>query len=250
MRIKVFALICSVLLIEVASGLIICIDHDAPTWENASLSLSAKNNDIELSWDTAKDIPNCSGIDYYDVYRSVNSGNFSLISSTSDAGYVDDDVSYGNYEYMIHAFDLAGHNEGGGLLSSIKITKSEGGKGGGTSGGRGGEEGPTIYYTCGKWSRCLNGTQERTCFDANGIFPKKVEIRTCIPEYSPLSSGEKSASEGDKGNELRSENFITGAVAGMAEFAKSKQGMCYLLVLGVIIASLILFKAYRKRKVS
>ncbi|MBU2562494.1 MAG: fibronectin type III domain-containing protein, partial [Nanoarchaeota archaeon] len=111
----------------------ICIDKDPPSLANSSLSWIATSDTIQLSWIPATDEPSCSGIDHYNISRS------SPTNSYTDSGLSSGSVYY----YMIHAFDLVGHNEANESLShSVPIslviesgteTKTSGG--GGSGGG-------------------------------------------------------------------------------------------------------------------
>lgn len=220
-----------------AAGLAqICIDKDPPSLMNSSLTLIATNNNINLDWIAATDIPDCSGIDYYDIYRSTNGVNFSSIVSTSDTTYTDTSLSYGNtYYYMIHVFDLAGHNEGEEALSNSLYLSSPSGptpSGGGGGGGR-----HTSYWECGEWSECINGTQERTCEDVNEFKSDRVETKECFPEFIPLGEGE-TPTETEETQPIPAGFFatITGAVIGAFGTGGSIMVVTFILLLvGLVI---------------
>lgn len=167
----------------------VCIDLDPPSLLNSSLTLTATNNNINLDWIAATDIPDCSGIDYYVIYRGFNGGDLIRIANTTDTTYTDTSLSYGNtYYYMIHVWDLAGHNEGEEALSNSlylsppsEPTPSGGGGGGYSS-----------YWECAEWSECINETQERTCEDISRLLQEdRIETRECFPEFIPTGEGEE-----------------------------------------------------------
>lgn len=107
----------------------VCIDMLAPE-APSSLSISDKT----LSWNAADDEPECSGIDYYEVYKDDV-----LLGTTSTTSFIDSDVTDGTYSYKIIAYDLA-KNKGTALIQSLTISapttsSSSGGGGGGGGGG-------------------------------------------------------------------------------------------------------------------
>lgn len=218
-----------------AAGLAqICIDLDPPSLLNSSLTLTATNNNINLNWIAATDIPDCSGIDYYEIYGSTNGVNFSPIVNTSDTTYIDTSLSYGNtYYYMIHVFDLAGHNEGEEALSnSLYLSPPSGPT---PSGGGGG--GSSSYWECGEWGECINETQERVCEDVSRVQQvDRVETRDCFPEFIPL---EESEEEETLITEEAPTGFfatITGAVVGALGTGGTVFAIVFiLLAVGVVI---------------
>ncbi len=170
-----FALIGLFLINIVIADQEICIDFDPPS-SPSNLILTESNGNIQLTWAAATDIPDCSGISHYDIYK-----NSAFLISVEETNYLDKDLLDGVYTYTIYPWDLAKH-EGIGI-SSKPITIGDNGNGGDTSGRRGG--GPSSYWECGEWSECINETQERTCVDIGGISSDRTETRDCFPEFIP-----------------------------------------------------------------
>lgn len=217
-----------------ATGLAqICIDLDPPSLLNSSLTLTATNNNINLNWIAATDIPDCSGIDYYEIYKSINGVNFSSIVNTSDTTYTDTSLSYGKtYYYMIHVFDLVGHNEGGEALSnSLYLSSPTNGDDNGDTPGGGGGGNDDSYWQCGEWGECINGTQERICVDLEKDLPNRSETKECLFDFVPIGQ-ENNESEIELIDQETTGSRITGAVI---DFAKSGTGAITLIVIILII---------------
>lgn len=189
----------------------ICIDLDAPTWpENSTLILTSSGMNIQLSWTNATDVPECSGIDHYEIYRGFNSGNLSLIKNTSDISYSDDVQDYGTYTYIIHAIDKIEHRESDGISNSITISKSSGSSAGGGGGG-----GTTSFWQCGEWSVCSDeGSQMRICEDLKGYEANRTESRTCIPSFIPEETGSEEETPAQPAENKGLFATMTGAVIG------------------------------------
>ena len=213
-----------------AAGLAqICIDKDPPS-SPSNLTLIISGNNIELGWDPATDIPECSGISHYDIYRGFNEGNLTFISNTTTTNYIDVGLSPGTYIYTIYAIDLIGHNEGIGISRGITfgaVSPTGGGGGGGAS--------ITSFWECGEWSECINGTQERTCEDINEFESDRTEIRSCIPSFVSLEGEEETPTETEETQPTPPGFFatITGAVTG---FVSTGTGMVSLFFVVLIIA--------------
>ena len=237
---KIFlSLILGILLLNLVSAFSICIDKDPPSLANSSLSWTATSNTIQLSWIPATDIPSCSGIDHYEIYRSTNGTNFLPIGNSSTNTYTDSEVSSGiTYYYMIHAFDLVGHNEANESLShsvpiSLIIESGNGdddnGNGGSGGGGGGGSD---NLFSCGKWEECIDGTQIRICENIGRNLPNRTETRNCFPDFIPLSF-ESNETWGDGGNETNETQDTTGLfsrmIGGVIGFAKSRGGKTSLI---------------------
>jgi len=221
----------------------ICIDVDKPTWpENSTLILTSSGMNIQLSWTNATDVPDCSGIDYYEIYKGFNGGVLSPIANTSDNSYSDNVQNYGTYEYMIHAFDKVGHNEGNiSILNSITISKSSNG-----GGGRGSSGANLIsFWKCEEeWNVCSDeGIQTRICEDLRGYEDNKTETRGCIPGFTP---------EQKQGNETLNTNpqnlfgTMTGAVIGTLGKGGSLLAAIFAFL---IIAGLIAMAVNKKKKI-
>ncbi len=255
METKLFTLILSILLITSVSGMIICVDKTPPS-PPSNLILTASGNNIQLIWDVAIDIPDCSGISHYDIYRGFNNGNLSLIGTSSDTTYLDTGLSDGTYTYMIHAWDLAGHQEGNGVSGEITIgyvdngvTPSSGG------GGGGGGNGDSSYWQCGEWSECVNKTQTRTCIDLDKNLPDRTETKECL--YNFISSGSSGTNEEEEEEEnletidqTNQISKITGAVTGFVKTGKGTAAIIFvfsILILGIIVMVIQKNKVTKKK---
>lgn len=240
---KIFLVCLGIFLISLISGFSICIDHTPPS-APSNLILTALGNNIQLTWTAATDTPNCSGIDYYEIYRGINGANLNWIANTSKLSYLDKNLVEGNYIYMIHAWDLAGHNEGNGVSNSIILQTGGGDVGGGSSGSGGGSD---TYWNCEWWGECVNETQSRICTDSSGKN-NITETRTCIPDFTPLGY----SNSGDEGlSDLKeistAKSFLTGAVVGVTDFVKSGKGLVAIGFLSTLILVFV-FVVYKKSK--
>lgn len=209
----------------------ICIDNDPPSLLNSSLTLTATNNNINLNWIAATDIPDCSGIDYYTIWGSTNGVDFLLIVNTLDTTYTDTSLSYGNtYYYMIHVFDLAGHNEGEEALSNSLYLSPP------VSPTRGGGGRSSSYWECGEWSECINETQTRTCEDISRLRADRIETRECFPEFIPTGEGEEEETLITEEAPAGFFATITGAVVGTLGTGGTIFAIVFiLLAVGVVI---------------
>jgi len=244
---KIFlALVFGVILVSFASALSLCIDHTNPS-APGTLSLSNSGFNVQMSWIAATDEPSCSGIDHYEIYKSYNSRNFSFLVNSSSLNYSEVVSSYGNYSYVIHAIDLAGHNEGNGAFNSILIKASSNGGGGSSGGGGGGTS--SSSFQCLDWQSCENGFQSRTCFDINGISNNITETRLCVAELSASLDNQTNTSVGENStNETSRGGFsgITGAaIQGIGNFVSSAPVP---ISFGSIIILGLIFFVFKRRK--
>ncbi len=225
---KISLIILGIFLINLTSAAIICVDHDPPT-HPSNLILTASGNEIQLTWISATDTPSCSGIDYYNIFK-----NSAFLTSVEETNYLDIGLEDGTYIYIIYAFDLAGH-EGNGTSNSITISAPEENGVTPPSGGGGSSGSDDIsYWQCGEWEECINGTQIRICEDISDNLPNRTETKDCFPDFVPLDYETNKENETESPNqESSSTNFITGAVTGVTDFAKTGKGI------GLIIAFLI-----------
>ncbi len=230
------------------SAISICIDHTDPS-PPTNLNLIFTGSAVDLSWTEAQDSPECSGIDYYDIYRSYNSENFTKIASTNEIVYEAIFLGYGNYKYIIHSIDLVGHNEGNGILGSIDVTSPPiiiiGGGGGGGGGGSG------SIFECGEWQECTNGIRQRVCVDLKNNFPNITESRSCIVELaSSINNSIESKLNETSSNETTQTGFfaITGAaISGVTNFANSAP---IPLTIGSLMVLILIVLFVRKRTIS
>ncbi len=241
MRTKLLLLLITFILINFVLAQSFCVDFDPPS-APSNLILIVSGNDIQLSWTPATDEPACSGISHYDIYR-----NSVFLTSVNGTNYLDTGLSYGIYTYTIYPWDLAGH-EGTGISNSITISASgENGDNGNGNGGGGGGSSDISYWECGKWSECINKTQERVCEDIFGTKPNRTETRGCFPSFTPFEQGNET--ENITGM-TQTTNFLTGAVTGIGNFAKSGAGALTLSVLvltGAAVVTVLLRKKIGKK---
>jgi hypothetical protein len=77
------------------------IDNTAPS-ALTNLSATLQSGSIALNWDESVD----SALDFYNIYRSENSGAFSLIASEIRTNsYLDDTIDENLYDYYVTAID-------------------------------------------------------------------------------------------------------------------------------------------------
>ena len=85
------------------------IDADPPVWPNGGANLTAglQTGQIFLHWNDAFDNESIYG---YEIYRSVNHGEYAHLGSVKRTTHYDMTVAGGNtYSYYIVAYDLAGN---------------------------------------------------------------------------------------------------------------------------------------------
>lgn len=229
MKTKIFLLLIPFLLINfVAAQGEFCVDFDKPKWpESTNLNLSPSGNNIQLTWTAATDIPDCSGISHYDIYRDSV-----FLTSVNEMNYLDKNLPDGTYTYTIYPWDLAKH-EGVGISKTITlggITRSGGGR-------------SSSYWECGEWSDCINETQARTCEDINRLRADRVETRGCIPEFTPIGQ-EPEENETVTTTPPGFFATITGAVVG----ALGTEGTVVVSVFVIAVVALAIVFSVRGRK--
>lgn len=261
MKKQLVSLILVIFMINMVLGFSVCIDKDAPTWPpDSSLELRVVNdNDVKVTWDNAKDKPNCSGIDYYTIFRSEGGGNLEFIGNSTSTTYLDEELDYGTYEYMIHAYDKVGHNESNVSISnSITLEESsdEENGGEGTTPSTISSTSTTSVWECGEWSECENGTQTRECRDLLEYKDEKTETKDCSLDFTKLS--DERTAEGNETNEtedteegLESENtginsFITGFATALLGEENQGKTLGYSAVVIAVLALGVIF--IRKQK--
>jgi hypothetical protein len=244
MKTKIFLLLITFLLISFVAAQSFCVDFDEPS-APTNLVLTKSGSNIQLNWDAAIDVPDCSGISHYDIYRGIDGRNLELIKDhLENTNYSDENLEYGTYTYIIHAWDLAGHNEGNGISNSIILKGSDSSSNGGSSGGGGG--GSSAYWQCGEWGKCIEGISTRICSRTTNPSITKKETKTFLPEFTELDYQEGNQSEPEETQEETTTGFLTGAVTGVTNFVKSGLG----LVIGavILIAGFIAIFITRKKK--
>jgi len=233
-----FALIGLFLINIVIADQEICIDFDDPS-PPEYLEVTISGDNIILEWPKAHDEPECSGIDYYNIFRN---GMWIKQVDGDVLTYTDVNVPYGTYSYSVFAVDLVGH-ESNARANSITISAPIIDNGGSPGGRRSSSYVCYENWECTPWSECIDGVMVRTCTDLNkcGTTKDKPQISsTCSPdEEEEISLGEPSE-----------ESFfskITGAaIGGITDFAKSGIGL--IIAILIIAAGVVVLFITKKKK--
>ena len=270
-----------------ASNSTICIDKTAPTAPgNLHIADSPYDADgnITLTWIAATDEPSCSGVDHYNIYRSIDNSNFTKIGETpsSSLSFSDSNLTQGKtYYYWVTAVDKVAVNPHEGPHASASTTIGTASGGGGTTGGGGGSVGGgsggascTPDWQCTGWTDCsADLTQTRTCTDANSCgtnLNKPEESRSCVlgnnsNETTGTGSNETTSSSssntsGTTNNETNTfnntssntsrPNALTGAFIGLfGNGANPKVGLWVVLIIILLgLAAWYFFIAKRRKK--
>lgn len=255
MKKQIIFLVLVVFSISLVLGVPVCIDKDEPTWkEDYSLNLSIVNeNDVEISWETPDDKPECSNISYYTISR-----NDIELNATNGTFYIDKGLDDGTYEYFIYPVDL-GENEGNGISDSITLGEEEDDEDNGVSGSSGGGSSLNPLWECGDWSECEKGNQTRECEDLKDYRDNRTETRECSPDYIPSSDDEEDKKDGnidDSGTYTSPDtettattSFITGmATTLLGEENQGKTLGYYLIAIIALALGVIFVKRQKKKK--
>ncbi len=180
-----------------------CVDFDAPS--AVDLSYTRSGNSISLSWNESIDIPDCSGIDYYSIYK-----NGVCIANVSDLNYVDSISS--DASYYVVAVDLVGHESNSNVLEVSYLSGSGGGSNGVGGGG-------------------VSSSGSSGSFSGNTIVPVFLNEN---PEQDDLDLSDNSSEEdADEGG---FNSFLTGAVTGLTSArGLVGVGLFLLVVLGAVL---------------
>ncbi len=100
---KISLIILGIFLINFISAIPICVDLNAPS--PPILSSEITGTDVTLTWTESTDIPDCSGIDYYEIARD----EIIIDEQITILTYMDVELPYGTYSYIVYAVDKAGH---------------------------------------------------------------------------------------------------------------------------------------------
>ncbi len=147
----------------------ICIDFDEPS-EPTNLEVTSSGTDITLTWDAATDVPDCSGVESYNIYLD---GNLIGTTSSDTLTFADEDVAYGTYSYSVNAIDQVAQNSGDAIKNDVVLsepTDETDGSASSRSTKVSGGSGSSSYvcyeeWECSGWSTCANEIQTRTCTD-------------------------------------------------------------------------------------
>jgi hypothetical protein len=165
---------------------------------------------------------------YYPVYIYYNDGstpypnrevrivnnNLDLIwqGTTNSQGYVESNLTLNTTNYGMGNFNIT-TNETSDifLLADTPITlevneNPPGGGNGGSPGGGGSSDNCEENWSCNDWSKCIDGTQNRTCIDLEDCGTtddKPIEIISCTNDISS-----KNKNNADYGNKITIEEEI------------------------------------------
>ncbi|MBA7708607.1 hypothetical protein ES703_117509 [subsurface metagenome] len=115
---RLFLIFGIIFLLSFVSAVEFCIDSTPPS-APSNLAVSGVVGNIILTWDEATDIPDCSGIDYYNITRDGN-----LIGTSFNLSFRDtENLSSGNYTYTVYAVDKVGHNRGTSIKNDVVLSK-------------------------------------------------------------------------------------------------------------------------------
>ncbi len=168
------------LLIGVVTAQNFCVDFDNPS-APPNLAITSSGQNIILTWEDAIDVPNCSGIDYYNVARdgSLIAQHITVLT------YTDLNVSYGTYSYSVYAIDKVGHDSNS-TKNDIVFSAPSGGVGttiGGGGGGGGGVSIPFVSLLAGE-----NTIQKKVYYTFSfGTEEHKLELTAVGEDYAEIS---------------------------------------------------------------
>ncbi len=191
MKLKIFLVLITLFLINFAVAQSFCVDFDPPS-PPSNLTVTSSGQNIILTWGASTDIPDCSGVDYYNIARD----GIIIGEQITILTYTDLEVAYGTYFYSVYAVDKVSHNSGLAIKNDVVLSApvvdngGEDSSGGGGSTRVGGGSGSTSYvcyenWQCSDWSACANEKQTRTCEDlekCGTTITKPTEFQACYPE--------------------------------------------------------------------
>lgn len=242
MKLKYSLLFLFIFSIGLISASPICIDHTSP--ESVNLSYDGDMNNLSIFWNESVDLPACSGIDYYSIYK-----NGEFLFNITETNFTDS-LDYGTTTYTIFAVDLAMHSSGESILVLEYIED------GGSSVSRSGGGSSSTVWECGDWGECSNESRSRECVGKYNYLLNKNESQYCVPEFTPAKSSDRTNLDNETlFSEVKTEektpstfNRITGqAVANAGEFATSTTGAVligFILILGL---GLIILRRKRRK---
>ena len=226
----------------------ICIDFDEPS-APSNLKVTSLGTSIILTWDASTDIPDCSGIESYNIYKD---GNLIGTASSDTLTFTHDDVAYGTYSYSVNAVDKVSHNSGLEIKNDVILSEPTNEEEDTNNNGRNtrvsGGSGSSSYvcyeeWECGEWSACANEIQTRTCTDikkCGTIKNKPIISEACTIKEDNSKEPLILSSDEDKGFFPT----ITGAVTG----ALGTGGTIGVFVFVLGILGTVIFIKFKKRK--
>lgn len=213
----------------------ICLDFDGP---EAPGNIDYYDN-IILTWETPNDEPDCSGIDYYKVYRDGE-----LVGTTQNNFFADGPFENGTYFYEVFAVDLGGNQGPGSELSatpgSSPIEELNPPNNGGGGGGGRSSNSNCGDQTCDSNENCL------TCPDDCGACEIPIPAVTLNNEDDSNQFSEN----GENGVEIDSQGNLLDAITGAVTAgtgAGSGSIIAWLFVL-VVLGIVIYFIATKGKK--
>jgi len=103
----------------------------------------------------------------------------------------------------------------------------------------------SSYWECGEWSECINKTQERVCEDIYRTKLNRTETKKCFPSFIPFEQGNETGNITDIS---QTTNFLTGAVTGIGNFAKSRIDIIIFISLIGILIIVFVIRRYKLKQ--
>jgi len=146
--------------------------------------------------------------------------------------------------FLVSAFESEVYHIGIGIPSSDEKVDVRYSSGDDSSSG-GSSRTTQTHWKCGEWGECVDRIQKRNCEDIDGKRPDKTEFKECSVELEPLGYGGNNEIENENSEKSNYQSYLTSAVTGVTDFAKSKKGIAFFSVLIGIVLLLIIMKIYR-----
>jgi len=236
----------------------ICIDFDEPS-EPTNLEVTSSGTNIILTWDLATDVPDCSGIENYNIYKD---GNLIATASSDTLIFTDDNVDYGTYSYSVNAVDKVAHLGGLAIKNDVVLSEptTDGGDSSDTddspssgsttvSGGSGGSS-YVCYeeWECSEWSACVNEIQTRTCTDLANCGTSNS--KPVISEACTVNGG---SNEEDNEEPLiissdEEKSFIAGITGAVIGAVRSTTGIVSIIFVLGISGAFVVVRTIKRRK--
>jgi len=232
----------------------VCIDKTAPTAPtNLVIADSPYDADgiVTLSWGAATDKPDCSGIAYYNIYRSNSSSSsgFVNINKTSMLSYTDSGLVQGmTYYYKVTAVDKVEFNPHEGPSSNVASTTiGTAPSGGGSTGGTGGSSGGSGGSSGGSGGSYSAPAQTTNTTNTTG---SNATAQPAGQTEGNLTSESLAGSEGNAtlpSNSTGRRNLLTGLAIGDL-FGKGNPLIGILIIILIVGFGLWLFFFLKRRR--
>lgn len=246
----IYLLIFSLLLIGfVHAEKEICIDFDEPS-EPTNLEVTSSGTNIILTWDSATDVPDCSGIETYNIYMD---GDLIATTFSDTLTFTDENVPYGTYSYSVNAVDKVAHNSGDAIKNDVvlsELTTDTDNSGGTTVSGGGGGSSYVCYeeWQCSEWSACANEIQTRTCTDTKKCGTTKNKPLISGDCSLGGSGGSSSSGEPLITSSDEEKSFIAGITGAVIGAAKSTIGIVSIIFALGIVCAFVVTRTVRKKR--